>query len=124
MPTSIEVDKSRGASAPTKAAEASRKTIVLLSDTLVDPLVRILEELPEQPALRAIAAPYAQVYQALMDPRHEAWQTKPDYLLLWTTPMLTLPAFQQVLRFNTGATDTVMKEAGEFADLVIQAASR
>jgi FkbH-like protein len=100
------------------------KTILLLADTVIDPLNRCLNASTDAPRLRGIAAPYGQVYQALMDPAHEAWSNDPDYLLVWTIPALTLPSFQRVLAFEPVSSAAIMSEVETFADLVVRAASR
>src|SRR5262249_48511012 len=68
----------------------------------------------------AVAAPYSQVHQVLMDSEHRAWRTNPDYVLIWTTPTLTLPVFQRVIRFEPVSLEVVLQEVEQFAELVVQ----
>ncbi|MBV9179750.1 MAG: HAD-IIIC family phosphatase [Acidobacteria bacterium] len=116
-PVSTEPKQDGGGS---KASKSSEKTLLLVGDTLVDPLIRLLETSPDEPKIRAVAAPYSQVHQVLVDSEHAAWRTNPDYVLIWTTPTLTLPAFQRVIQFQSISLEIVLEEVEQFAELVIQ----
>ena len=50
-------------------AIATEKKMLLVSDTVVDPLIRILEASPDTPRIRGASAPYGQVHQVLMGHR-------------------------------------------------------
>ena len=65
---------------------------LLVGDTTLDPLARLLERGLEAPKLQCSAAPYGQVYQILLDGGHPAWAFKPDYLVVWTGFHLTVPS--------------------------------
>ncbi|MGH9534139.1 MAG: HAD-IIIC family phosphatase, partial [Terriglobales bacterium] len=100
------------------------RRLLLLGDTTLDPLVRALQESPEDPPLEVTAAPYGQVFQILMNPAHPVWEWKPDYLAVWTAPELTLPSFRAALRFEGVEAERVVGEAQEFAVAVSRAAER
>jgi FkbH-like protein len=108
---------------PTSRASTLTKTVLLLADTVIDPLSRVFEASAEEPRLRGVAAPYGQVYQVLMDPKHAAWEAAPDYLLVWTTPGLTLPSFRSALAFEGMDVDAILGEVETFADLIVRGAA-
>jgi FkbH-like protein len=108
--------------------ETGAKKVLLVGDTTLDPLARLLERSQEAPQLRASAAPYGQVYQILLDANNPAWNFQPDVLAVWTAPYLTLPSFAKLLRFDFESAPAVyeeaLREAEQFADAVVRAASR
>lgn len=103
------------------------RRVLLAGDTTLDPLGRMLERGQDQPHIQASAAPYGQVYQILLDPHHPAWEFRPDVLVAWTAPHLTLPSVGKLLRFDyesaTAAHDAALREAEQFADAVVRSAS-
>lgn len=108
-------------------SESSTRRVLLVGDTTLDHLGRMLERHQDAPALRATAAPYGQVYQILLDPTHTAWTDRPEILVVWTAPQLTLPSVGQMLRFEfesaAAVYDRALAEVEQFADAVLQAAS-
>jgi FkbH-like protein len=100
------------------------RRLLLVGDTTLDPLGRLLERGSNAPSLQCSAAPYGQVYQILLDSSHPAWAFKPDYLAVWTAPQLTLPSVGKLMRFESVAPDEALREVEQFADAVLQAASR
>jgi FkbH-like protein len=110
----------------TKSEDIRR--VLLVGDTTLDPLGRLLERNHELPRLQATAAPYGQVYQILLDPSHPVWSSKPDILVVWTAADLTLPAFARLLRFDVESAsdeyDAALREAEQLADAILHAASR
>jgi FkbH-like protein len=108
--------------------ELSTRRILLVGDTTLDPLGRLLERSGEAPRLQTSAAPYGQVYQILLDANHPAWAFEPHALVIWTLPQLTLSAMAKLLRFETeppaGAFGMAIRETEEFANAVLQAAGR
>ncbi|HEX3436022.1 MAG TPA: HAD-IIIC family phosphatase, partial [Pseudacidobacterium sp.] len=108
--------------------ELDIRRALLVGDTTLDPLGRLLEKNQEFPRLLVSAAPYGQVYQILLDANHSAWSFQPDILAVWTAPHLALPSFGQLLRSefrSAKATyDAALREAEQFADAVLQASGR
>src|SRR6516225_5437035 len=96
------------------------RRVLLVGDTTLDPLGRLLERSQESPALQVTAAPYGQIFQILLDETHPAWSSKPDILVVWTAPDLTLSAFSKLLRFETESAeaehDQAMREAEQLAE--------
>jgi FkbH-like protein len=108
--------------------EPATRRVLLIGDTTLDPVARMLERSEDLPQVRASAAPYGQVYQILLNPGHPAWADQPDFVVVWTAPHLTLPSVAKLLRFEfssaSEAYDQALLEVDEFADAVLQAASR
>jgi FkbH-like protein len=106
--------------------ETAARRVLLVGDTTLDPLGRLLERSREIPQLRASAAPYGQVYQILLDATHTAWGFQPDVLVVWTAPHLTLPSVEKMLRFEfdsaTELYEEALSEAEQFADALLHAA--
>ncbi len=104
------------------------RSVLLVGDTILDPLGRLLDRCPQTPPLLASAAPYGQIYQILLDPSHPAWSVKPEILLVWTTPQLTLPSVAKLLRFEFESAaaeyDKALCEVEQFAEAVLSAAAR
>jgi hypothetical protein len=97
------------------------RRVLLVGDTTLDPLARLLEHGPESPRLRASTAPYGQIYQILLDGSHPVWASLPDFLVVWTVPQLTMPSLGKLMQFEQATHDEVLREAGHFADAVLQA---
>ena len=104
-------------------ANAARQ-VLLVGDTTLDPLGRLLERDPGVPRLQCTAAPYGQIYQVLLDGSHSAWASHPDYLVVWTAPQLTLPSVARLMRFEQATHEDALREVEQFADAVLQASSR
>jgi FkbH-like protein len=108
--------------------EAGIRRMLLVGDTTLDPLGRLLERGQGIPRLCTSAAPYGQVYQILLDANHDAWSFQPDILAVWTAPQLTLPSVGKLLRFEfesvTAMYEGALREAEEFAEAVLRAATR
>jgi FkbH-like protein len=107
-----------------KKIAIATKRLLLAGDTTLDPLGRLLERGSETPRLTCSAAPYGQIYQILLDGGHPAWSVRPDYLVVWTAPQLTLPSVGKLLRYEPATHDDALREAEQFANAVLQAASR
>jgi FkbH-like protein len=100
------------------------RRVLLVGDTTLDPLARLLESSQEAPALRCSAAPYGQVYQILLDSDHPAWAFHPDHLVVWTAPHLTLPSLGKLMRFESANHDEVLREAEQFGEGILRTAGR
>src|SRR5271166_4114610 len=107
-----------------KAGNIGNRRVLLVGDTTLDPLARLLERDPEAPPIRCSAAPYGQVYQILLDSDHSAWAFQPDYLVVWTAADLTLPSLRRLMHFESVSHDEVLREAEQFGEGILRAASR
>ena len=109
-------------------SEQDVRRVLLVGDTTLDPLGRLLEKNQEEPQIEVTSAPYGQIYQILLDGSHPAWSSKPDTLIVWTAPELTLPAFARLLRFEFESPSTeydeALREAERFAEAILKAATR
>jgi FkbH-like protein len=106
------------------AGDTIVRQVLLAGDTTLDPLARLLERSSGAPGLHCTAAPYGQIYQILLDGGHPAWAAQPDCLVVWTAPHLTLPSVAKLMRFESVGHDAALREAEQFADAVLHAASR
>jgi FkbH-like protein len=108
--------------------QAGIRRMLLVGDTTLDPLGRLLERNQGTLQLCTSAAPYGQVYQILLDANHPAWSFQPDVLAIWTAPQITLPSVGKLLRFEFDTApathDAALREAEQFAEAVLQAAPR
>ncbi len=108
--------------------EEAVRQVLLVGDTTMDPLGRLLERGDNEPRLRTSSAPYGQVFQILLDGTHPLWASKPDILVVWTAPNLTLPSVARLLRFEfesaTAEHEAALREVAQFADAVIKASKR
>jgi FkbH-like protein len=109
-------------------SEANIRQVLLVGDTTLDPLGRMLERSQDTPKLKCSAAPYGQIYQILLDASHSAWSSKPEILVVWTAAELTLPSLKSLLSYEFDSAETahdaVLREAEQFADAVLRAAKR
>lgn len=108
--------------------EEAVRQVLLVGDTTMDPLGRLLERGENVPRLQTSSAPYGQVFQILLDGTHPLWASKPDILIVWTAPNLTLPSVARLLRFEFESAvdehEAALREVEQFADAVIKAAKR
>ena len=105
-------------------ADNINRHMLLVGDTTLDPLGRLLDRSLEAPKLKCSVAPFGQVFQILLDGSNTAWASQPEYLMVWTAPHLTLPSFARLLRFEPASRDDVLREAEQFAEVVLRAACR
>jgi len=106
-------------------SKTAERRMLLVGDTTLDPVARLLERSSDAPKLQCSVAPYGQIYQVLLDSGNPAWAFKPDYLMVWTAPHLTLPSVGKLMHFDFEAThDAALREAEQFTDAVLQAARR
>jgi len=100
------------------------RRVLLVGDTTLDPLGRLLERGSDAPSAICSAAPYGQIYQILLDGNHPAWSFQPDCLVAWTAPQFTLPSVGKLMRFEPATHEDALREAEQFADAVLQASHR
>lgn len=111
-----------------KQNEPIARQVLLAGDTTLDPLGRLLERDQNAPRLQCTAAPYGQVFQILLDNTQPVWDSKPDIIVIWTAPDLTLPSVASLMRFELESVsaqyDSALREVEQFAGAVIKAAQR
>jgi FkbH-like protein len=88
----------------------------------------MLDKGSDAPRLQTFAAPYGQVYQILLDANHSAWSVRPETLVVWTVPHLTLPSVKKLLLCNFASApeeyDAALREAEQFGEAVVAASER
>jgi len=76
------------------------------------------------PRVAAVAPPYGQVAQILMNPQHETWAAQPDLAVIWTRPDGVIASFKRLLEFENVALEALLAEVDQFAALIAVTASR
>lgn len=111
--------------------ENSSKTsvrVLLVGDTLLDPLARHLQRDTEDVVVSCKSAPYGQVFQMLYDTSSEVWQPAPECAIVWTSPELILPSYDKLLHFEGQSSsqnfNEALKEAEAFAKAIALASDR
>lgn len=90
-------------------------SVFLISDFNVEPLARIMTNLPELGGARVASAPYGQFYQSLGSPEAAEFGAK----LLWTRPEGVIPAFARALSYEDIDHDLVLEEVDSFAAAIL-----
>jgi FkbH-like protein len=112
---------------------AGDDTLLVIADTVLAPLQRLLAETDPAPVVRARFADYNQVQQILRDRDHPVWgeagaiggkEERCGTALVWTTPQRQVAAFQALLEFRPATVDQLLAEVDSFADGVLAAARR
>src|SRR5579872_3191847 len=97
-----------------KVRDQRTRSVLLVGDTTLDPLGRMLERPTPGLSLKSITAPYGQTYQVLLEDNQPIQSNRPEILVVWTAPDLTLPSFAKLLQFEVelgpSAHDAVMEE--------------
>jgi FkbH-like protein len=104
--------------------DAAPISMLIVADTVVDPIVRFLQEPQPAPAIKVKVGPFDQVLQVLWDANGEVWQDKPQILLVWTTPHKVSAEFARLVEFQPGSLDRVIEEVDQFANGVRSVAGR
>lgn len=85
----------------------------LISDFNLETLGHYLENDASSPKLSVVAAPFGQVFPALLQPS----QSSPsDFAVVWTSPEKMVPAFAAALDNIAIGEDGVVSEVQQFAD--------
>lgn len=98
--------------------------IAIVSDANLGNLGSLLKADPGEPALTPVEAPFGQALPTLMNPSAAVWQSKPDAVVVWTTPSGVLPSVSRVLDGHTVADSSLRTEVDAFADAVEASAER
>jgi FkbH-like protein len=116
--------KTNGAVGSAAAAPAPAKTVVhrgtLIADFTIDELVSHLARLPGSVGFEAVAAPFGQVVQSLIQPPE---QGASDFAVVWTRPESIVPSFQRVAGFESVSTEALLADVDQFCELVAKAAA-
>ena len=99
-------------------------TCLAISDFNVDNAVGYLTNNPERPAVQAIAAPFGQVIQVLMDDSMECWKHRPEMAIIWTQPHAVIESFRQLHDHKTVSLETILKEVDSYASVLMRVTHR
>ncbi|MGP0576345.1 HAD-IIIC family phosphatase [Paenibacillus peoriae] len=98
--------------------------MLLLSDTIIDPIIRFLADPVTEPVIEATMGPYNQIYQILMDDFHTVWQNETDTMVVWSTPQRVIPSFEKLYNYEKVSIEEIMQEVDHFAELVVKASTK
>lgn len=96
----------------------------LIGDFNLNNFANYLTHDPAAPSVEAVAAPYGQVAQMLLNPADETWRREPDVAVIWTRPEGVSVAFKALLNFERVALDDVLTEVDQFAAQIAAVAPR
>ncbi len=95
------------------------RSLKLISDFNVEPLARLLRNVPGFDAVAIDVAPFGQVYQALVEAATEEHWAK----IIWTQPDRVIVHFARACALESVDHNTVLAEVDSFADIIVQAAN-
>jgi len=90
-------------------------SLLLISDFNIEPLARIMTNLPEFSGIQIESAPYGQVYQSIGMPDASAYSAK----FLWTRPEGVLPSFSRLMNYEELDHRLVLEEVENLADAIL-----
>jgi FkbH-like protein len=93
----------------------SAPSIILISDFNVEPLARVMTNLPELAGAQVVSAPYGQVYQSLGTQEASTFSVK----FLWTRPEGVVPSFSRSLNYEDVDHELVIAEVEQLADAIL-----
>ena len=94
----------------------------ILADFNAEPLVDLLRNDGLYPGIEASLAPPGHVLQALIELRERRWRQHPDLVVVWTRPE-TISCFRSLLHFEPVASEVLLEQVDQFADLLIAAST-
>lgn len=98
---------------------------LLIADSVVEPLVRVLADVAPAPVIRLRTAPYNQVLPVLLTPDRPEWQG-PDltFALVWTAPERVSPDLCAAASHLPFSAETVMADVDRLAEAICATAAR
>jgi FkbH-like protein len=100
----------------------SKRVCLAVSDFNIQPFADYLRQDPATPPCEAVAAPFGQITQTLVEISAGAGASKYDALMIWTQPEAVISGYEALLRYESVAESTITAEVDAFAHLVIDAA--
>mgnify|MGYP001228279329 CR=1 FL=1 len=91
------------------------QSIFLISDFNVEPLARIMANLPDLAGIRVASAPYGQFYQSMDMAEGHEFLTK----FLWSRPEGVIPSFAKALNYEEIDHEVVLKEVDDLAAAIL-----
>ncbi|MFV1986438.1 MAG: HAD-IIIC family phosphatase [Gemmatimonadota bacterium] len=87
---------------------------VLVADFNTQNLAAVLRNSEEPPVVEVLESAFGQVDQALIDPGHPAWASRPDFALIWTRPEAVLPTYRRAAAFESVDPGDLSREVARF----------
>lgn len=97
---------------------------LVLSDFNVSSFCGYLSNNQGPPAVRAVAGPYGQVIEPLMDDRHPCWNEKPEAVIIWSSPEMAVPSFRTLRAFQTVPSGHLTAEVDRYTQSILRLAGR
>ncbi|MBI5741713.1 MAG: HAD-IIIC family phosphatase [Nitrospirae bacterium] len=97
---------------------------VLISDFNLDIFSGYLSNDEELPAVAAVAAPFGQVTQLLVQEDPEYWNGNTDFAFIWTRPEGVIKSFNDLLAYNPHSIADILDEVDQFASLLLKLCDR
>ena len=91
---------------------------VLVSDSNMANLAGYLNNDGHEPKVNAVAAPYGQVIQTIMNKELECWKSKPGFVVVWTRAQSVIRLFNDILDYRKVDPEKVIDEVATFAKLI------
>ncbi len=92
---------------------------LLISDFNLDNLAAYLRNDPSDPAVDAVAAPYGQVEQALLNPNLACWREHHKFVVIWTRPEAVIEEFAVKLQFADTDMKRLLKQVDDYAARIV-----
>src|SRR5262245_6269722 len=88
---------------------------LLISDFNVENLSAYLKHDRNDPAVDTSTIPYGQVGQVLVDASLACWQSKLDFIVVWTRPEAVLEMFSDLTAFSDVEVKRLYEQVDEYA---------
>jgi predicted enzyme involved in methoxymalonyl-ACP biosynthesis len=103
---------------------AAIATGLLISDFNVDNLAAYLRNDRNDPAVDAVAAPYGQVGQALLNSNLACWREHHKFVVIWTRPEAVIEEFGIKLQFADTDVKRLLEQVDDYAARIVSIKDR
>lgn len=100
------------------------RPLVIISDFNTGTLPSLIERRDAAAGIAAVAAPFGQVYEVLLDPTHEVWPAEASGALVWTRAEGVASAYGRALAFEPFDKSELIEDVDRFAAAIRDAAAR
>jgi FkbH-like protein len=97
---------------------------LVIANFTADILAGYLNNDEGSPRVKAVCAPFGQVFQVLADDTHACWQEQPDFAVIWTTPEGVVASFNKLLNYQPIPIEKVLADVDEYCDSLLGIQSR
>lgn len=91
---------------------------LIVADFTVDGLARCLNARVERPLFSATSAPFDQVQQVLLNPSHDAWNSRPGIVIVWTRAEAAIRSFHRLREGEQVAVEEIEADVDDFANVL------